>query len=81
MEIKDIKNGRYGVVSGILKFDTNIGQIEIKAAEAMEIVWTLFDYANLDYNDRYSDLEERLFDEIDVMVKERKKLEENEQNG
>lgn len=81
MEIKDIKNGRYGVVSGILKFDTNIGQIEIKSAEAMEIVWTLFDYAKLDYTDSYKDLEERLFDEIDVMVKERKKLEENEQNG
>lgn len=75
MELKEITNGRYNI-KGMLKFDTNQGEIQIKASEAMEIVWTLFDYANLDYNDSYKDLEERLFDEIDIMVKERKKEEE-----
>lgn len=67
MEIKEIKNGRYGVVSGILKFDTNKGLIEIPAKEALEIAYTLYDYCDVDIMfGTLNDVDERLLKDAEV---------------
>lgn len=48
MQIKDIKNATY-TLDGKFSFDSNVGNIEINAIDALEIAYTLFDYANMDY--------------------------------
>lgn len=48
MQIKDIKNSVY-TLDGKFYFDSNVGNIEMNATDALEIAYTLFDYANMDY--------------------------------
>lgn len=49
MQIKDIKNCRYRLSDGKFSFDSNVGNIEMNAADALEIAYTLFDYAGMSY--------------------------------
>lgn len=48
MQIKDIKNSVY-TLDGKFSFDSNVGNIEINAVDALEIAYTLFDYAGMSY--------------------------------
>ena len=48
MEIRNISNGEYGVGDKLF-FDTEDGKLEMKAVDALEIAYTLFDWAGFDY--------------------------------
>ena len=57
-EIKDIKNGRYSL-KGNLSFDIEGGTLNVKASDALEIAYTLFDWAGKSY-----DVLDEIYDEI-----------------
>lgn len=65
MELKEIRDGKYNIISGMLIFNTNQGEIKMRAVEALEIVYTLYDYCRIDYSE-LKILEDRLLDDIDV---------------
>lgn len=48
MKIKNVENGEYDL-KGNLNFDTEAGSIEIKAVDALEIAYALFDWAGMPY--------------------------------
>lgn len=48
-QIKNIKHGRY-TVKGEFTFNSNIGLIKINSGDALEIAYTLFDYACKSYD-------------------------------
>lgn len=48
IQIKDIKNSVY-TLDGKFYFNSNVGNIEMDAVDALEIAYALFDYANMDY--------------------------------
>lgn len=47
-EIKNVKNGRY-TLNGKFEFDIQDGILKIDAKDALEIAYTLFDWAGKDY--------------------------------
>lgn len=49
MHIKDIKNSVY-TLDGKFYFDSNVGNIEMNAADALEIAYVLFDWAGMSYD-------------------------------
>lgn len=57
-EIENVRNGRY-TLKGRLTFDTNKTMIEMEAKEALEIAFTLFDWARMPY-DVLEELRERM---------------------
>lgn len=48
MEIKNIKEGQYDL-DGNLEFEIEGGTLKIKAVDALEIAYALFDWANMSY--------------------------------
>ncbi len=48
MQIENIQNARY-TSDGKFFFDSNVGNLEINAVDALEIAYTLFDYAGMSY--------------------------------
>lgn len=48
MEIENIENGEYDV-NGNLVFTTNQGELKLKAVDALEIAYALFDWAGMSY--------------------------------
>lgn len=48
MQIKDIQNARY-TLNGRIFFDSNVGNIEMSAKDALEISYILFDSVGIDY--------------------------------
>lgn len=58
MQIKNVENGEYDV-KGNFTFDIESGNIEIKAVDALEIAYALFDWAGMPYE---------LLDEINEKV-------------
>lgn len=49
MKINNIQNGKY-TANGKFYFDSNVGNIETNAVDVLEIVYTLFDWARMDYS-------------------------------
>lgn len=60
MKIEDVKNGSYDL-KGNLKFETSTEKLSLKVIDALEIAYTLFDWAGTSY---------------DILEKIRKKMEE-----
>lgn len=48
MKVKKVENGEYDL-KGNLIFDIEGGTLEIKAVDALEIAYTLFDWAGMSY--------------------------------
>lgn len=48
MQIKKVENGKYDL-KGNLSFDIEDGTLEIKAVDALEIAYALFDWAGMSY--------------------------------
>lgn len=57
-EIENVRNGRY-TLRGKLTFDTNKTMIEMEAKEALEIAFTLFNWARMPY-DVLEELKEKM---------------------
>ena len=49
MKVKKVENGEYDL-KGNLSFDTEDGTLEIKAVDALEIAYALFDWAGISYS-------------------------------
>lgn len=49
MNIKDIEDGEY-TLDGRFTFSSNLGEIKINAVEVLEMAYTLFDWAGMDYS-------------------------------
>lgn len=49
MKINNIQNGEY-TANGKFYFDSNIGNIETDAVEVLEMAYTLFDWAGMDFS-------------------------------
>lgn len=47
-EIKNIRDGKYDL-RGNLEFETEDGTLKIKAVDALEIAYALFDWAGMPY--------------------------------
>lgn len=60
MKINNIKNGEY-TTDGKFYFESNIGNIETSAIEVLEMAYTLFDWAGMDY---------KVLDEINEKVED-----------
>lgn len=60
MEIENIENGEYDV-NGNFVFTTNQGELKLKAVDALEIAYTLFDWAKMPY-DILDELQEKMED-------------------
>lgn len=48
IEIKNVQNGSYDI-QGNLHFETKDGEMKIRAVDALEIAYALFDWAGFDY--------------------------------
>lgn len=62
-EIKKLENGSHDM-KGNLYFDTEDGEIKIRAVDALEIAYGLFDWAGFDYR-ILDELNEKVDDEND----------------
>lgn len=47
-EIKNVKEGKYDI-KGNFEFETEDGTLKVKAVDALEIAYTLFDWAGMPY--------------------------------
>jgi len=50
MKINSIRNARYST-TGRLYFDSNVGNIEMEAMDALDIAYILFDYMGMSYSE------------------------------
>lgn len=50
MQINSIENSRYKL-NGTITFNSNIGNIELNPRVALDIAYTLFDWAGLSYEE------------------------------
>ena len=60
MEIKNVKDGKYDL-NGNFEFETEDGTLKVKATDALEIAYSLFDWAGLPYT-LLDELNERMED-------------------
>lgn len=61
MEIKNVKDGKYDL-NGNFEFKIENGTLKVKAVDALEIAYSLFDWAGKDYvvlNEIYDEIFEK----------------------
>lgn len=61
MQINSIENSRYKL-NGTITFNSNVGNIELNPKVALDIAYTLFDWAGLSY-DEVNKIQEKLEEE------------------